>query len=329
MSNYRPWGTLDWLLSKINNVPWGLIGCMGTEYRSLEVYRQLESKLCSAKLFRILDGDFKYSDDTKNILEDRFKEVNNIAGGNASNIVEDHQLLETQHKILSPVENYISDMQDIILDVSSMPKRFFFPILKILFKSDHIRNLVVTYAVPKSYTKGKLSENLTHWTHLPLFSGEGDDEGKEAEKLIIGVGFDPMGILQELSLDGHGIPIKLLFPFPAPLASVKRAWEFVRNVEKGRIREGENLEVIRVEAKNPSDTFDSLCTLTNQGKRKIELAPFGPKAVSVAMCLFATLTESEVFYTQPKKYAPNYSEGVSDVFAYAIKLDGWSFYSLC
>ncbi len=215
-------------------------------------------------------------------------------------------------------------MQDIILDVSSMPKRFFFPILKTLFNSGHIRNLVVTYAVPKSYTKNNLSENQTSWAHLPLFSGE----GHEAENLIIGVGFDPKGILHKLSLDGHGIPIKLLFPFPAPLASVRRAWEFVRNVEKGRIREGENLEVIRVEAKNPSDTFDSLCTLTNQGKRKIELAPFGPKAVSVAMCLFATLTESEVFYTQPKKYAPDYSEGVSDIFAYAIKLDGYSFYYL-
>ncbi|MGR3173021.1 MAG: hypothetical protein ACUZ8N_00280 [Candidatus Scalindua sp.] len=329
MSNYRPWGTLDWLLSKINNIPWSLIGCMGTEYRSLEVYRRLASKLRSTKLFRILDEDFKYSDITKNILEDRLVDVNNIAGGNASGIVEDHQLLETHNKILFPVENFILEKQDVILDVSSMPKRFFFPILKILFNSDHIRNLIVTYTVPKSYAKGKLSENLTHWTHLPLFSGEGDDEGKGAEKLIIGVGFDPMGIPQELSLDGHGIPIKLLFPFPAPLSSVGRAWEFVRNIEKGRSRVEGNLEVIRVEAKNPSDTFNSLCTLSNQGRRKIELAPFGPKAVSVAMCLFATLTESEVFYTQPKKYAPDYSEGVSDIFAYAIKLDGWSFYSLC
>lgn len=329
MSNYRPWGALGWLLSKINESPWNLIGCMGAEYRSLEVYRRLVTKLCSVKLLWVQDEDYEYSVETKSILENRFSDVNNIAEGNASDIIEIHKLFETHEEILAPVENYISDKQDVILDVSSMPKRFFFPILKILFKSDRIRNLIVTYAVPEMYTKGKLSENLTNWAHLPLFSGEGDDEGREAEKLVIGVGFDPMGILQELSLDGHGIPIKLLFPFPAPLASVKRAWEFVSDVGKGRNRDGGNLEVIRVEAKNPSDTFDSLCMLSENGNRKIEIAPFGPKAVSVAMCLFATLTESEVFYTQPKKYAPNYSEGVSDIFAYAIKLDGWSFYSLC
>jgi len=301
---------------------------MGTEDRSLEVYRRLVGKLGTPKLFNIRDEDFKYSESTKSILEDRLKEVSNIAENGASNIVEDHELLETHNEILCPVEDYISGKQDVILDVSSMPKRFFFPILKILFNSDHIRNLIVTYTVPKSYKTGGLSENFTHWAHLPLFSGGGDDYGKEPETLVIGVGFGTMGIPQALSPDGHGIPIKLLLPFPAPLSSVRRAWEFVRNIEKGRSKEGENLEVIRVEAKNPSDTFDSLCTLSNQGKREIELAPFGPKTVSVAMCIYATLTESEVFYTQPKRYAPDYSTGVSEVFAYAIKLNGHRFYSL-
>ncbi len=328
ISNYRPWGKLDWLLPKISNVSWNLIGCLGTEDRSLEVYRRLVSKLGTTKLFSIRDEDFKYSDSTKSILEDRFNEVCNLAGRDASDIVEDHELLETHDEILCPVEEYISGKQDVILDVSSMPKRFFFPILKILFTSVNIKTLIFTYTVPESSKTGKLSENFTHWTHLPLFSGGGTDDGNEAKVLIIGVGFDPMGIPQALSPDGHGIPIKLLFPFPAPLSAVKRAWEFVRNIEKGRSREGGNLELVRVEAKNPSDSFDSLCTLSNQGQRKIELAPFGPKTVSVAMCIFATLTESEVFYTQPKKYASDYSTGVSEVFAYAIKLNGHSFYSL-
>lgn len=325
MSNYRPWGTLDWLLSKTGNISWDFIGCVGTEDRSLEVYRRLVTNhLSSSKLLKILDEDFEYSQDTRDILENRFQQIIDIAGVSEPDNVEDHKLLESHDEILSPVEDYISGKQDIILDVSSMPKRFFFPILKTLFKYDDIKNLLVTYTVPQSYTKGKLSKNLTEWTHLPLFSGDNHD----AEMRIIGVGFDPMGIPQALSPEGDGLRIKFMFPFPAPLSSVERAWEFVRNIEKRRSREGGNLELFRVEAKNPSDTFDRLCTLSARGQKKIELAPFGPKAVSVAMCLFATLTESEAFYTQPKTYAPNYSTGVSEVFAYAIKLDGRSFYYL-
>lgn len=323
MSNYRPWGTLDWLLSKTNSVEWNLIGCVGTEERSLEVYNRLAVNLNSSKLLKIIDDDFDYSQATRDILEAKLEQVANITGDSDPNNVENHKLLESHDEILSPTEDYISGKESIILDVSSMPKRFFFPILKILFQSNDIKNLIVTYTVPQSYTKGKLSENLTEWGHLPLFSGD----NKGSEMLVIGVGFDPMGIPQALSPEGDGLNIKFLFPFPAPLPSVKRAWEFVRNIEKRRSREGNNLELLRVEAKNPSDTFDRLCSLSTRGRR-VDLAPFGPKAVSVAMCLYATLTESEVFYTQPKRYAPDYSTGVSEVFAYAIKLDGRSFYYL-
>ncbi|MFC1699248.1 hypothetical protein ACFL1I_04735 [Candidatus Omnitrophota bacterium] len=327
MSRYRPWGKLAWLLPKVERTSWNLVGCLGTEDRSLEVYRRLKKDLLTAKLLKILDEDFEYSVETKKIIEGRVSEVARLAGNGISDIVEDHRLLETHYEILSPLESYISDKRDVVLDVSSLPKRFFFPMLKTLIRSPHIQNLIVTYTVPKAYTQCKLSRNLMPWAHLPLFSGGEDSAGKETKALVIAVGFDPMGIPQELSLDGHGVPIELLFPFPAPLSSVRRSWEFVQNIEKGR-RQERGINLHRVEAKNPSDAFDRLCALLDPGREKIELAPFGPKPVSVAMCIFATLTESEVFYTQPKSYALDYSSGISEVFAYAVKLDGRSFYSL-
>ena len=134
MNNYRPWGTLDWLLAKVSNVPWDLIGCIGTEDRSLEVYRRMASKLNSSKLLKIRDEDFPYSDDTKEILQQRLEEVKVIEGDENRSNVEDHDLLEVHDKMLSTIEEYITDKESVILDVSSMPKRFFFPILKILLE---------------------------------------------------------------------------------------------------------------------------------------------------------------------------------------------------
>ncbi len=321
MNNYRPWGTLSWLLSKLHPLSWDMVGCIGTEYRSLEVFKLLSASgnLNTIKFLKILDDDYDYSQKTKDCLNTRIDEAKKFRKIDEDTI-EKHYLLETHDEILSPVEEYVKNKKNIILDVSSMPKRFFFPILKILLLDNFIENLIVTYTVPKSYREGKLAKNLTDWAHLPLFSGGSNYQ--QPDMLCVGVGFDPMGIQNAISPEGHGVPIKFFFPFPAPLSSTKRAWEFVRNIEKGRTKEKGNLEVLRVEAKNPSDTFNRLCALRKKSKNRIELAPFGPKAISVAMCIYATITESEVFYTQPKQYEVDYSEGVSEVYAYSIKLHG-------
>ena len=93
MSNYRPWGTLNWLMSKIDNVSWNLIGCLGTEDRSLGVYGQMFSSLNSSKMLRILDEDFSYSDEMRAILENRAQQAIEIAGGVDLGNIEDHSLM--------------------------------------------------------------------------------------------------------------------------------------------------------------------------------------------------------------------------------------------
>jgi hypothetical protein len=328
MINYRPWGTLQWILSKISVPKWDLVGCLGTEFRSIEVFRRMYKFDCldTIKLLCVLDTDYDYSALSQKMIKARKDEISAITP-RFNDIIEDHFILETHDKILSPIEGFIEGKKNIVLDVSSMPKRFFFPILKTLLFTDVIENILVTYTVPKKYHEGKLARNLTGWSHLPLFSG-GPKNYDPPAMLCIGVGFDPMGILTEISPEAHGVPIKFLFPFPAPLPSTQRAWEFVRSIEKGRNKGRGNLDVLRVEAKNPSDTFNRLKNLTNNLNKRIELAPFGPKAISVAMCIFASLTDSEVFYTQPKEYAPDYSEGVSEIYAYCIKLNGKDLYAL-
>ena len=64
-------------------------------------------------------------------------------------------------------------------------------------------------------------------------------------------------------------------------------------------------------------------------------APYGTKSMSLAMCLYACShpENTDVCYTQPKSYNPQYSTGISmvngvpDTFAYCIRLDGKDFYS--
>lgn len=68
--------------------------------------------------------------------------------------------------------------------------------------------------------------------------------------------------------------------------------------------------------------------------KKALLAPYGPKPMSVGMAIYATMTESPVYYTQPKIYHPDYSAGISilngrpEIYTYCLKLGGRNLFQI-
>jgi hypothetical protein len=133
----------------------------------------------------------------------------------------------------------------------------------------------------------------------------------------------------------HGSPrmdVKLLFPFPNAPESFQLTRQFLQSVEHNL--RGANTYVKHVNGMDVSDSFDHICSLSENGARQVLLAPYGPKPTSLAMCIFATLKDSPVFYTQPRVYNPNYTHGVkvvngqSHIYAYCLRLEGRDFYTL-
>ena len=79
--------------------------------------------------------------------------------------------------------------------------------------------------------------------------------------------------------------------------------------------------------------------LTNEGHRHAVLAPFGPKPLSLAMCMYGIDCRRrkwpvEIGYTQPTAYSDEYSTGVAlrdgepVIHAYCLKLDGRNLYEV-
>jgi hypothetical protein len=68
------------------------------------------------------------------------------------------------------------------------------------------------------------------------------------------------------------------------------------------------------------NVYDKISSLGKD--KKVIFAPYGPKTISLGMCLYASLNGSAVYYTQPTSYNPNYSDGCGKSYAYLIKLDG-------
>ncbi len=234
------------------------------------------------------------------------------------------------HRIL-PIAAAIEqhDGGAVMLDVTSLPKRFFFPILRYLHACANVSDLVLTYTSPASYLdNGALSENATDWLTLPGYP----TQGAQAEMLIVSVGFMVESLKSHLTTINKHESVKMLIPFPAPVSVLHRTWESVFHLESKSVR-GKFVK-FRVDAADLPSAFERIVTLANESDAIPAFAPFGPKPISAAMCLYAAQKKCAVYYPQPRIYHPEYSQGVRDVdgkpgvFAYWIKHRGEQLYLL-
>lgn len=271
------------------------------------------------------DSD-KYRDRTAEALRRRRAEFAK-AGGNLT-AVPTLEIMAELFRILDLSQRVEMAGPSVIFDITSFPKRFFFPILRTLATSRNIRDLILTYTSPRVYADdAPLYEEIEEFRVLPGFGGS----NVGAEMWIVSVGF-LVEKLRRYVGDNPNTEMKLLIPFPAPLAVLKRTWESVANLE--REHSDRRFTKHRVETLDMSAAFDRINSLVgNQGKA-IAFAPFGPKPTSAAMCLYAIQQDSSVHYPQPTVYHPEYSKGIKDddpevaVSAYWIKHEGENLYEL-
>lgn len=325
---YRPWGPLHWALPLSSPKQWKFVGAIGTEVRSLCCWTELRrlGVLSGELLAQILDVDSdKYRIRATAALETRRTEFAR-SGGSIDNIRE-IELMAESFKISALARE--CEFQSVILDISSLPKRYFFLILQFLVRSTAVQNLIVTYTSPESYVEdAPLYEDIEEWKTLPGFGGR----RANPDIWIVSIGF----LVESLKKYVGGNPeekMKLLIPFPAPLAALRRTWQSVASLEQGHI-EG-RFDKYRVDTFDMSAAFNRICSLAGGNPPKeIAFAPFGPKPTSAAMCLYALQTESSVHYPQPTIYHPDYSKGIKKndpstaISAYWIKHEGEFLYAL-
>lgn len=307
----RPWGRLTWLLPKLPQIKWDLLACLSTEDRFNSAFNilQAKEKLNSSRFYKIIDPASQDSVIIAEKLQTNGSYINGCS-------LEEHQLLEPSHRIVDSVNNFIKDCTgNVILDISTFPKRFFFPIIKLLLKQK-LNNLIVAYSTPKAYCQGDLSGNPYPWDHLPLFMPVEVPESP-VDVAIVGVGFMPFGLPDLLLSRYSSITVKFLFPFPPGPPNYQRTWDFMRKIQKSfTFKPSDN--IIRLDSSNMPDAYQYIVKASDNGDKKCLFAPYGPKPISLAMCIYATLNESAVYYTQPTYYSPEYSTGVKDVFGYSI-----------
>ena len=196
---------------------------------------------------------------------------------------------------------------------------------------------MVTYTSATGYSD-KLSENVEPLRVLPGFFAE--DGRSQHDSIIVGIGFEPFSLISWLSDQKSG-RIRLIFPFPPGPPGHVRNWMFVKEIEK-RTRSGEISppDCMHIHMYDCPQVFEALCEMTDNGCQRTALAPYGPKTVSLAMCLFALAAKAAgrsrvpVYYAQPRRYNLDYTSqarmrgDVPDIIGYCLRLAGRDLYTL-
>ncbi len=331
VEHLRPWGRFSWTSSKLPNKEWSFIGCLSTEDRYIAAINEsLSSFNLSKTLFiDVIDKGTKYLKQSQAIKQKHRQDLTSLLG--SAHQVMDMGLLDSPKILKKNVEQFIASAnRKIIIDISCFPKRYFFPILKILYKSTNVDELIACYSLPETYHSGDLAEDPLPWAHIPMFQGS-EKPLETIEKAIVGVGFLPFGLPSLLKNDYSNAKLTLLFPFPPGPPNYHRTWDFVREIEKFYPLTNPN-QILRIDIKDVPGCYQHLNNITAGGSIPSILAPYGPKTQSLAMALFAINNEFEVFYTQPELYHPEYSIGIrkynasAEIYSYCLKLGGHKLY---
>ena len=340
----RPFGPLDWILSRLPEIQfWSLVGTISTEDRCLSVLRELgESRSIFLANFLRIEPDAR-----KNNPRFRQPFIRKLDANHkkAASAINQGQLSVRTGGILCREESLIelckatlaACHENLVIDISAMPKRYFFPMLTLALESSRFSNVVVTYTTPERYGDS-LAEDPLPWNAFPMY-GATPPRGETEVKLLIGVGYQPLKLEEILEGFRRRVSnVELLLPFPSVHPGYLRNWEFILQVRQ--VLPGLPTSAIkRVATTNTPLAFDRVVAMSNRGKIHSVLAPFGPKPISLAMCLFGIACRQkgvpvEIGYTQPQVYSDSYSSGVATANgrpvtnAFCVRLGGRNLYSL-
>ena len=320
-----PWGDLDSIAgSFLTGREFGLVGCLSFEERCRRVPERLHSAGHGRiHLVNVQDPEDAFPDRSSLLRERTLENEKRLVRAGVGFQRHDAALLSSEDSLLD-LEQACSEAaasRNLVLDVTSMPKRFFCFLLRRFMASVHVDSLVATYTTPgpMGYSTGHLAEDPMSCEHLPGFPCPLPPEGRT---LVVSVGYESLSLRSLIGIHKYQRSItKLIIPFPPDGLSSRRAWGTLLRLADTKADEVNYKNIEVVPAWDAEQVFEVL-QRWEPDAGGLTLAPFGPKPHSIAMALFAMSTRAGMLYTQPKSYNPDYCRGIGRTWAYVLKWQG-------
>jgi hypothetical protein len=340
---FRPWGQVDWMLKRVQQIggQWSVIGAISPQQRSCSIFECASSALTVDRVFllNLEEKESAYSTSTNSKKEENAGRLRQTLSGATSLTEYKAGLFDPIGRLKRAIETFIEQHQGnvhLILDITCVPEKIMFPVVRWLKENTRVNSLLVSYMQAESYTSEELAFDPEDWAPLQTFI-QSDRVGagmSTSRHVVIGAGFLPFSLPEMLkkTFEDPRIRKTVFLPFPSTPANTRRAWEFVRRIEDG-VTLDEDQQIMRVGLYDLSGCADRIYGLTDQGTARAVFVPYGPKTHSLAMCLHAIAFDSEVYFTQPTFYNPNYTVGICrnvqgkpEGYLYAIRINATDYY---
>lgn len=323
-----PWGKLDYIYNLfLNNQDFIIVGCLSFEERCSVVPEYLFKYSRAIELIEIKDPQDAFPDYSHEIgikTEINRKTLHSLGVPFHEHFAD---LLATEDHLLNLLKictEKVPPVTSVVLDITSLPKRFFCFLLKRMLIQTGVKNLIVTYTEPGTggYTPQHLAEDPMTCDHLPGFAAPLPTKDTT---IVVSVGFESLSIKPLLEVySGEKKKTKLLLSFPPNGTNLRRQWNMLRQMVSDAQEIRGHLEVIS--AWDSEQVYKTL-KQWKQDSDGLALAPFGSKPHSLGMALFGLRYDCGLYYTQPKSYNPEYTSGRGNTWAYVVKWDGISCFS--
>lgn len=322
----KPWGTIGWLLPKTKVNKWHVITSASFEDRcsaTVDWMNASNQRINSSTLIHIKNPPSDLWIKAESFVQANFEKLSSELAGNEHQVINAELLGQLGSIVRADVINP-DNCKSVILDITTLPKRFFLFAFKQLINSTAVKDLIVTYSGAGGYPESALCENALPPTALQAFgriAGVSEKPG-----MIVGVGYMPLSVEELVSQAKHA-KLDFIFPFPPASPAYRRNWALLSMLMPQDIPR--NTEIHRVHGMDAFEVFERVKAWGTY--RDLDLVPLGPKphALGMAMAHMRLDGHAEIIYSQPQAYHYNYSKGIAKdsdgsprIHAYCLKLRG-------
>jgi hypothetical protein len=322
----KPWGAMGWLLPKTNVDTWHLVTSSSFEDRCSAVVDWMQNSaenINSAAIIRITNPPSDLWTEAAPVVQKNCDYLRSQLKGTPHHVISADLLGQLGSLVRADSLNP-ENCKSVILDITTLPKRFFLFAFKQLVNSTAVKNLVVTYAGAGEYPESALCENALPPTALQAYGRV--VAVREKPGMIVGVGYMPLSVEELVSQAKHA-KLDFIFPFPPASPAYRRNWALLSMLMPEDIPR--NTEIHRIHGMDAFEVFERVKAWGTY--RDLDLLPLGPKphALGMAMAHMRLDGYAEIIYSQPQAYHYNYSKGIARepdgrprIHAYCVKLNG-------
>lgn len=264
-------------------------------------------------LLEIEDDKSYYRQQCYDLQKENLSRIKRILGDLYSTPIKG-KLSNSENLVQALISLIEKEDRSIILDITCLPKKVFFPIIKYLYNHWISRHEVfIIYTTALNYPHW-LSRDPEEVSFIPAFAGQ-YSSGKRNYWVPI-LGFEG-GLAKKIYEAGNFIDI---FPIVGyPTIFVDRILYSNRYIIE-KLPKGLN-DIIFCPVNDPQETYQTIKSILIQFQNQdthIILSPLGSKLQSLGCCLMAIKENLPVMYAQPQTYHPKYSEGIGLTYLYKI-----------